>query len=611
MAYDVVTITLKGAELLAAASAADNIVLAGCDATQTFISKADAMQIENRPVSPYSTTTNVRLSGATDNHLFMRIFFVAGESTGGAANSLYLYGHKQSDPLNDYVIAVMSSHNPFHLPVVGDISNTYGTLLDIIYNPAEGSVSQVTASVYATYGEFADLRDRAVTTHKQGEATVGDNQTIYGSKTFKAPIVSDTGSFAVFDKRVGADFETYYGNYMGNVFSLAGDTFTYASTGLSFVDGKDKHELTLTPNSITNGIKREFEIASTVTIANNPSKLARVLTRLDKYADGNDLYDTGRVILEAIEPQDGKGASIELRAGYDQDDNGQGYATIKTTEFTVNADDLTGNDTGKISLYAANEIKLKSLNSYNETQYLDIYVEKTLNDKSNDNIHVFSTYNTLHIHSKISSSNNAELQIVNDGISSYQVVPIKYGTGLTYDLGSSTYKFDNIYATTFHGALDGNASTATSASSAQYDLNGSPILGYVKTVAAISAGTPQYVYGISVTEGDGTSDIIDCREIIANIVRGLPNTPSSNYNGVGQIALCVYDCSGETVGSKLDPGTVLDGTKLKYAGISYISGNLSIITENDISPGGHWVLLSFIGVTNTSDMPLCLVVRLY
>lgn len=184
MAYDVTTLTIKGTELLASATAANNLVVAGCDATQTFVPKASAVTVQNRPANPYSNTTSVRLEGATENHVFIRIFFKEGESTGGDVNTLYLYGHSASDPTHDYVIAVMSSQTPFHLPEDGDISNVYGTLLDIIYNVADGSVSTVTASVYATYSEYADLRDRAVTTHKMGQPTVGDNQTIYGEKTF-------------------------------------------------------------------------------------------------------------------------------------------------------------------------------------------------------------------------------------------------------------------------------------------------------------------------------------------------------------------------------------------------------------------------------------------
>lgn len=194
MAYDVTTLTIKGTELLASATAANNLVVSGCDATQTFVPKASAVTVQNRPANPYSNTTSVRLEGATDNHVFIRIFFKEAESTGGDVNTLYLYGHSASDPTHDYVIAVMSSQTPFHLPEEGDISNVYGTLLDIIYNVAEGSVSTVTASVYATYSEYADLRDRAVTTHRQGETTVGDSQTIYGEKTFIDPAYFNTAN---------------------------------------------------------------------------------------------------------------------------------------------------------------------------------------------------------------------------------------------------------------------------------------------------------------------------------------------------------------------------------------------------------------------------------
>ena len=52
----------------------------------------------------------------------------------------------------------------------------------------------------------------------------------------------------------------------------------------------------------------------------------------------------------------------------------------------------------------------------------------------------------------------------------------------TYNIGTSSLKFANMYATTFHGALDGNANTATAltssaGSSAQpiYFLNGKPV----------------------------------------------------------------------------------------------------------------------------------------
>jgi len=42
-------------------------------------------------------------------------------------------------------------------------------------------------------------------------------------------------------------------------------------------------------------------------------------------------------------------------------------------------------------------------------------------------------------------------------------IAIEPGTTNTYDIGSSSKKFRNVYATTFYGALSGNATTATTA----------------------------------------------------------------------------------------------------------------------------------------------------
>lgn len=185
MAYDVNTLTLKGAELLAAATAADKLILDGCDATTTYIDTATAAAVSSRPGSPLSNTTDVSLIGYTAEHIQARAAFVAGSSTGGDANTLYLYGHKESAPSDIYVIYVASSTDPFHLPEVGDVANVYQTLFDIIYAVNSGAVTTAGTSTYCTLAEFNMLKERAVTMHKEGILNEGDNQTIYGEKTFK------------------------------------------------------------------------------------------------------------------------------------------------------------------------------------------------------------------------------------------------------------------------------------------------------------------------------------------------------------------------------------------------------------------------------------------
>ena len=188
MAYDVSTITVSGASLLASATAADKLILVGCDATTEVLTQAQAVAVTTRPANLFSNTTRISLEGSDGNHVYVRVMFVAGESTGGDANTLYLYGHPESDSSTNSVLAVLSSADGFHLPVSGDVANTYSTLFDIIYTPESGAIETINTSAYATYAEFKRLKDRTVTTYKEGDTTAGDNQTIRGIKSFRQPI---------------------------------------------------------------------------------------------------------------------------------------------------------------------------------------------------------------------------------------------------------------------------------------------------------------------------------------------------------------------------------------------------------------------------------------
>lgn len=188
MAYDVSTITISGASLLASATASDKLILVGCDATTEVLTQEQAVAVTTRPANPFSNTTRISLEGSDGNHVYVRVMFVAGESTGGDANTLYLYGHPESDSTTNTVLAVLSSADGFHLPVSGDVANTYRTLFDVIYTPESGAIETINTSAYATYAEFKRLKDRTVTTYKEGDMTAGDNQTIRGIKSFRQPI---------------------------------------------------------------------------------------------------------------------------------------------------------------------------------------------------------------------------------------------------------------------------------------------------------------------------------------------------------------------------------------------------------------------------------------
>lgn len=184
MAFDTQTVTIKGAELLAAATAANQLIIDGCDATTGYMTQAQAVNISARPASPVSNTTDVTQLGSTAEHVNSRVYFRTGVNAGGDVNTLFLYGHSASAPNDKFVIFVASSQTPFHLPVAGDVIDEWECALDIVYTINSGAVGFATQATYCSLSEFNLLKERTVTTHKEGLATNGEDQTIYGDKYF-------------------------------------------------------------------------------------------------------------------------------------------------------------------------------------------------------------------------------------------------------------------------------------------------------------------------------------------------------------------------------------------------------------------------------------------
>lgn len=189
MAFDTQTVTIKGAELLAAATAANQLIIDGCDATTGYMTQAQAVNISARPASPVSNTTDVTQLGSTAEHINSRVYFRTGVNAGGDVNTLFLYGHSASAPNDKFVIFVASAQTSFHLPVAGDVIDEWECALDIVYTINSGAVGFATQATYCSLSEFNLLKERTVTTHKESAPTTGEDQTIYGDKTFEGDVI--------------------------------------------------------------------------------------------------------------------------------------------------------------------------------------------------------------------------------------------------------------------------------------------------------------------------------------------------------------------------------------------------------------------------------------
>lgn len=184
--FDVNTITAQGAIAIASATAGDKLVIDGCDATTQVLTKAQAVQIGTRPVSPASTTTSIALAGSTDNHVYAYASFIKGETgqPGGNVHSFFLYGHMESTPNSIVVIAIASATDDIHLPTSSDVTNRTEIQFELTFSATDEVVTVADTSMYTTRGEFLLLKNRTVTTHAEGAATTGEDQSIYGDKNF-------------------------------------------------------------------------------------------------------------------------------------------------------------------------------------------------------------------------------------------------------------------------------------------------------------------------------------------------------------------------------------------------------------------------------------------
>ena len=269
MPFEVSTITNKGLELLAEATTSDRFIVDGCDATRLSISLDDAKIVVDRPIrsSVISNTTSITELGSTQNLLSCRAYFVAGTNDGGDAYSLFLYGHLQSQPDSIYVLYVVSNSTSFHLPEEGDITNEWEIVFNITYNTDTEAAVAPTQATYATSVEFNQFREeisntvnealsRVVTTHAESSTTTGENQTVYGVKTFKNELRVSSISPSNFSSLIESGLyisslentETKTTGVQSNLVSLNsnednGDLLEVSSDGLSFYNYTDSYKL--------------------------------------------------------------------------------------------------------------------------------------------------------------------------------------------------------------------------------------------------------------------------------------------------------------------------------------------------------------------------------
>lgn len=187
--FDVSTITTSGAQLLAQATDGNRLVVSGCEANTTVYTAETAKAV----TAPTGTriSNEIELVGVQDNKIIVRARFTQSETTGGNANSLVLFGRLENDPEETRTaICVVSNNAQFYLPSsTSEAVQDFECLFTIDYEIQSNVVVEQTSALECSLAEFRLLKERTVTSHKEGDPNIGDpTQNIFGEKVFQSQI---------------------------------------------------------------------------------------------------------------------------------------------------------------------------------------------------------------------------------------------------------------------------------------------------------------------------------------------------------------------------------------------------------------------------------------
>lgn len=187
--FDVSTITTSGAQLLAQATEGNRLVVSGCEANTTVYTAETAKAV----TAPTGTriSNEIELVGVQDNKIIVRARFTQSETTGGNANSLVLFGRLENDAEDTRTaICVVSNNAQFYLPSsTSEAVQDFECLFTIDYEIQSNVVVEQTSALECSLAEFRLLKERTVTSHKEGDPNVGDpTQNIFGEKVFQSQI---------------------------------------------------------------------------------------------------------------------------------------------------------------------------------------------------------------------------------------------------------------------------------------------------------------------------------------------------------------------------------------------------------------------------------------
>lgn len=561
--FDVNTITAQGAIAIASATAGDKLVIDGCDATTQILTKAQAVQIGTRPVSPASTTTSIALAGSTDNHVYAYASFIKGETgqPGGDVHSFFLYGHMESTPNIIVVIAIASATDDIHLPTSSDVTNRTEIQFELTFSATDEVVTVADTSMYTTRGEFLLLKNRTVTTHAEGAETTGEDQTIFGSKTFVDEIRVDYVALP-------ADSQLSGVKVAANIYPEDDQEYGLGITGYAWngVRAWEVHTTEL-KNDLDSGTQPIGVYSTLSPVGQNSPTLGDASHRwATVYSE--DVVCEG-VVCERV--------SVSS--------SGTNYLLLDDTGIFPHDSDMTlgGNNSTWGTIYV-NDIALGGSNGryiYFEDNSEDIYVSGDIVPEDTSNYELGTTDHTwLTVYTEVISLSNTRTICLNSDDDIKINGPLVPDTNASHSIGSSDYRFGSVWASSViandistNGGDEFNAGANNTPcySRLHFDINTTPC--FAEFLIEDSEGEEvQFYFDRGVFYADSTFDevslgssahrwgYVHCAHVHADSYSGLLPRPPVNSSlrdkpPIGTVFLACIEKDGSSGVTVMYPGT--------------------------------------------------------
>ena len=173
-------VTADGASLIAQATAANQIVITSALSGTT--AATDAADLASKTTSFYDGITgSIASCSATGNIAKIVSKFGNAGANPQAVKSVCILGRLASQSAGSEIIIAAMSDADSEIVLPSDSSPSQITRFPFNFQVSSGDTVE---TVYSDGATIADL-DRFVSTHKAGDPTDGDNQTILGDKTFE------------------------------------------------------------------------------------------------------------------------------------------------------------------------------------------------------------------------------------------------------------------------------------------------------------------------------------------------------------------------------------------------------------------------------------------